>query len=141
MRVFFLRALSAYILLEAMCLARKTFPKAPEPRVLIISNDEKVVLLSAAVKACSCSAISLWGSTGFSAALGFYEVGSVEVLDPLPGLFSWSFSPNDLLMPMLLPSSLLPIWLDPNSDELILGGLSVSLTEPVLRLKMDTLLR
>ena len=131
--VFFLRALRAYILLEAMCLARNTFPKAPDPRVLIISKEEKVVLLSE-VRADRDSIISFWFSTGFSEVLAPSEVGSVDVLESLLGFAGFSFSSaKDLLFPSANCE-------DPNPDALIFGGFRLSLTDPVFRFQMESFL-
>lgn len=43
-KVFFFNALRAYSFPVRRCRARNTFPKAPDPSVLMISKEEKVVL-------------------------------------------------------------------------------------------------
>jgi hypothetical protein len=46
-KLFFFRALRAYCFPEAICLTRKTFPKAPEPNTLIILNEAKFTFVVA----------------------------------------------------------------------------------------------
>jgi len=47
MRLFFFKAFKAYCLPVAICFTKKTFPKAPEPRTLIILNEAKFTLFVA----------------------------------------------------------------------------------------------
>lgn len=44
--VFFLRAFKAYCLPVPTCFARNTLPKLPDPKTLIISNEEKLTFCS-----------------------------------------------------------------------------------------------
>lgn len=46
-RLFFLRALSAYCLPEAICFTRNTLPNAPDPNTLMMLKDAKLTLLVA----------------------------------------------------------------------------------------------
>ena len=78
MRFFFFRAFRAYNLPFDTNLAKNTLPKAPEPKVLIMLNEEKLTLLvvisfSSFVKASllslSCVFLS-WTSSLFGSYIG-----------------------------------------------------------------------
>ena len=63
MRFFFLRAFRAYNWLLDINLARKTFPKAPEPRILMILKEEKLILF-----------VVIWLNSLFTAALFYWMI-------------------------------------------------------------------